>query len=130
MKFQKNGSEASYRYGRILPDGSYDALVLSALEQISRNGNEMLVICLGIRGPEGGVRIDYHVVVHLSERVEETLDALAPEYLQDWHERGECELDPELMLHRICRVRVRNEPWDGRDRPRIQTLLPKPQSQV
>jgi len=124
MKLTRNETTMSYRYGRPLPDGTYDAVVLGAIEDISHNGNHMIVISVGVEGPHGGVRVDHHVVAYLSGRVEELLQALAPEQLHEWYEYGECELDPEQLVDQRCRVQVNNESWNGRPRPRIRALIP------
>lgn len=113
-----------YRYGHALPDGIHPAVVLDAKESVSRNGNEMLVITFGVRGPTGGTRIDHHVVSYHAEFVEEILRVLAPELLDDWFYSDACELDVVILKDRRCQVQVENEPWNGQERPRLRALLP------
>jgi len=84
----------------------------------------MIVLTFGIDGPEGGVQIDHYAVTCLSYRVEEILTALAPEYLGSWAREEDCDLDPASLAARECLVHVRNEAWQGQDRPRIRALSP------
>lgn len=124
MRLTKGGNGEGYRYDRELEEGTFDAVVLSAVETVSKNGNEMIAITFGIDGPLGGVRIDHYVVAFLDHRIEELLQALAPEHFQDWQEHGACELEPEELQQRTCRATISHEAWNGRLRPRIRALYP------
>lgn len=124
MRIVRRSFGSTHRYGRRFEVGEHPALVLKAHEATSDAGNEMLVLVLGFPGPEGGVKVDHYVVIHIDNLVENLLASLAPEHLHCWRTTGACDLDPATLLGRECQALIDSEEWRGQLRPRVRRLLP------
>lgn len=129
MRFSKEdggngGNGADYRYDRELPNGTYDADVLDSREDKSKKGNDMVVISFGVTGPHGGVRIDEYVVGFFVPKVDAMIRSLAPDQIDSWESSGEVDLNPRDLVGRSCRLEVKNEEWEGRQRPKVSKMLP------
>ena len=127
MKFSKSGNEnggGDYRYDRELPNGIYDADVLATREDKSKNQNDMIVISLGVEGPHGGVKVDEYIVSFFLPKVESMIHSLSPEHSEVWDSTGECDLNPMDLVGRSCRVEIKNEEWEGKQKPKVSKMMP------
>lgn len=126
MKLSKTGSENGndFRYDRELPDGTYEADVIDAREDVSKKGNDMIVITFGIKGPNGGVRIDNYITTNYAPRIESMIQALASEHLASWNSTGAIDLNPSDLEGRSCRTVIKGEEWEGKMRPKVDVMLP------
>ena len=128
MKFTSGGGGenggSDYRYDRALPDEIYEGEVLDAREDMSKAQNAMVVLTFGIDGPHGGVRVDEYIVSFFTTKVEAMVHSLAPEASETWNSTGECDVNPLDLVGRSCRIKIKNEEYEGKTRPKIDKLLP------
>ena len=50
--------------------------------------------------------------------------SLAPDQIDSWESSGEVDLNPRDLVGRSCRLEVKNEEWEGRQRPKVSKMLP------
>lgn len=137
MQFGASVGGASYEYGRPVEAGvPLEAVVLAAVEGVSKKGNVMLTLTLGVpttpdygEGVEGlGAKVDTWVLGNPQHDLTRAFTraffaALAPEGLAAY-EAGAADLDTASLPGRRCRVVLQMEAFNGQDRPKVAELLP------
>jgi hypothetical protein len=100
-----------------VPAGEYEVTVVNATSQISRNGNEMVVLKLSVEGGRGTI-FDHLVFTEEADwRIASFLTAVGIELGQ-----GDA-IDPALFVDRRARALVKVEPFDGRFQNKIEKWL-------
>ena len=124
--------DGSYSYDVPLPDGDYPVEVLDVEERTSSSGNPMIALVLGVKGPEGGVKVrDYRA---LTEKAMGffygMLTGLAPDLLAQIKWAGLKGEDADIDIYALegakGRARFRSEEWNGEERPKVASYLPHP----
>lgn len=125
MKASNTGEEQQYAFDLLLEAGKmYDAVVLKTEQKYSGNGNEMIVLSLGIETPAGGVRVDYFAVETVPNFVGPVVRAFYPDQVAAWEAGGEIEMDAKEAVGQRCRIRIKHETFEGTKRNKVAALFP------
>ena len=121
MKIDLTGIDA-WEGGVILPPGEYLVEVDDATEQTSSGGNPQIQLEMRAIGGEqdGGTIRDWVTITPESlGRVKQVLNAMGVANLD-----GEIEFEAAELVGKRCRIVVRNELYDGKDRTKVKAYQP------
>ena len=122
MRFSQDGVQ-----DYATPDpGEYTGTVVSAAEEVSQKGNEMVHLEFEVPFEKDGrqytIRVHYYVVSHVRDRVEGMIKALCPEKMDEWERTGGFDLEPRDLCGRDCQVILEHEEWQGKTRAKVDYI--------
>jgi hypothetical protein len=103
--------------GKIVPDGTYEAIIESVEEKESSNDNPMIVVKWKLtsgKGKGGMVWDNLPLVPQALWRLKGMLEALGVEVPD-----GSMDLDLTELEGQECSVQITNENFEGKDRPKV-----------
>ena len=123
---EKMGSRegGGIRYDTLLEDGRiYDAEVVEAESRYSKNDNEMIDLTLVV---DGRLKTSFYAVEGTSW-LDQLFESLDPDYvIPDEETEDQEDYDEQALVGRICRVKIKNEEWQGQTRSKPNVMMPHP----